>query len=934
MAAGVMPATPIYASGDCEIDIARRELRVGGASVPVGGRAFEIIEVLAKSAGELVTKDELMGRIWPGAIVLDNTLQVHAAAVRKALGPYRNLLKTETSRGYRLLGNWTVRPHDAARPPRGLQPIAGSGETPASNFPETVTRLVGRAAAIARLRDLMSAYRMVTLTGPGGIGKSALGIKVARRVLRDFPDGGWLVELASLSDPALVSATVAGVLGLRLGSINIVPEAVALAIGEKKLLLVLDNCEHLIGAVAPLAETLLARCPNVTIQATSREILRIQGEQVYRVPSLDVPAVDEMGAKGILEHSAPELFIARAGQLDTDFASDPGNLAMIAAICRQLDGIPLAIEFAAARAVALGLGHVAANLGGRLALLTVGRRTALPRHQTLRATLDWSYRLLSDAERALLNCLAIHAGPFSLQAARAVVGEAGGDIEGGIADLVDKSLVIKTAGLETTEFRLLETTRVYARDRLTESGALAEIARRHALFLLGLLGDPEQERRSQSAGADQAVLRRRANEVHAALEWAFSPIGDREIGVALTLAAVPLWFGLFHVSVARARLDQALRHAATDSNDEMRLRIAVGHAIWYGTPMSDAIEPPFARALEIAERIGATVVRIQAIWGIWASRRARGDYPAALDMARRLADAANDASEPGPMHLADRILGLTHHFLGDQPAARGFTERALRNPHLLDASMGLGYQVETPVAMAGQLARILWVQGFPDQARAAAADAVAAARKGAHPFAMVNALAYGSVPVALWTGEVEEARQQVAELTIHTLGYQGTEPWRLSYAGIIRLRDGDERERLIASYLEPRVDLSSMSPIAALLAGGDISVPVPGEEPEQALWNTAELLRIDAGLLLWHGAPGAVAAAEAKLLRALEIARDQHALGWELRAAISLARLWRDHGRPAEAGRLLAATYGKFTEGFATGDLVEARGLIAELGEV
>src|ERR1700677_3582553 len=161
---------PVYASGECEIDLARRELRILGSPVPVGGRAFEVIEVLAQSAGELVTKDDLLNRIWPGAVVMENTLHVHTAAVRKALGPYRNLLKTESRRGYRLLGDWTVRRHDAARPPIGLQEIRVAGETPGSNFPITVTRLVGRAAAVQQLRDLVSAYRVVTLTGPGGIG--------------------------------------------------------------------------------------------------------------------------------------------------------------------------------------------------------------------------------------------------------------------------------------------------------------------------------------------------------------------------------------------------------------------------------------------------------------------------------------------------------------------------------------------------------------------------------------------------------------------------------------------------------------------------------------------------------------------------------------------------------------------------------------------
>ena len=202
----------VHASGECEIDLARRELRVLGAPVPVGGRAFEIIEVLAQSAGELVTKNELMNRVWPGAIVMENTLHVHTTAVRKALGPYRSLLKTVSGRGYRLLGDWTVRRHDAAKPPVGLQRMRVDGESPVTNFPAPVTRLIGRTAAVAQLRDLVSAYRVVTLTGPGGIGKTSLALKVARGIVGEFADGGWLVELASLSDPALVPTVTADAL--------------------------------------------------------------------------------------------------------------------------------------------------------------------------------------------------------------------------------------------------------------------------------------------------------------------------------------------------------------------------------------------------------------------------------------------------------------------------------------------------------------------------------------------------------------------------------------------------------------------------------------------------------------------------------------------------------------------------------------------------
>jgi DNA-binding winged helix-turn-helix (wHTH) protein len=284
----------IFASGGCEIDLARRELRMGGAPTPVGSRAFEIVVLLVQAAGELVTKDELMDRVWPGAIVLENTIQVHIASVRRALGPNKVLLKTESGRGYRLLGDWT------AQGPRSIAPaLAPSTQRPApvegvpvDNFPLVVSDPIGRAAAARLVRDLISAYRIVTLTGPGGIGKTTLAVEAARGVLTDFAGGGWFVELASLNDADLVPSAVAGVLNLKLmGGANSA-ETVARAIGDANLLLVLDNCEHVIDAAAELAEAVVRFCPRATVLATSREALRIEGEQVYRVPPLDVPGTD------------------------------------------------------------------------------------------------------------------------------------------------------------------------------------------------------------------------------------------------------------------------------------------------------------------------------------------------------------------------------------------------------------------------------------------------------------------------------------------------------------------------------------------------------------------------------------------------------------------------------------------------------------------
>src|SRR5712664_714474 len=285
-------ANLVYACEQWEVDLGRRELRSRGIPVPLGGRAFEIVTVLVQSATELVTKDHMMERVWPGAVVGEGTLHVHISAVRKALGSDRAMLKTVSGRGYRLLGSWTPQQREATAAPVYSPLTRTSGAPPANNFPPLITRLIGRAAAAQFVRDLVSAYRVVTLTGPGGIGKTSLAI----------------------------------------------------------------------NAVANLAETFTRLCPRTAIVATSREVLRIDGESVYRVPPLDVPALGQAAPDHVLQYSAVELFVARTKALNAGFSPHAEDLASIATICRHLDGIPLAIEFAAARAAVLSVQGVAAGL--------------------------------------------------------------------------------------------------------------------------------------------------------------------------------------------------------------------------------------------------------------------------------------------------------------------------------------------------------------------------------------------------------------------------------------------------------------------------------------------------------------------------------------------------------------------------------------------
>jgi predicted ATPase/DNA-binding winged helix-turn-helix (wHTH) protein len=668
----------VYASDECEIDSARRELRVRGSVVLIGGRAFQFLEVLAQSAGDLITKDELLNSIWPGAIVLENTLAVHAMAVRKALGPYRALLKTESGRGYRLLGAWTTKDQRGEPVPRiDVGPLAKS------NLPMPTSDLIGRAEVLQHVRDLISAYRLVTLTGAGGIGKTRVAIEAARTLLAEFQGDVWFVELASLSDTSLIASAIAGALGLSPRDSDISPEALSRAIGGRELLLVIDNCEHLIDAAATTVQTLIRLCPSVSVVVTSRELLRVEGEYTYRVPPLDLPAQEQnkLNEDRIRDSSAVQLFILRMNAQRGGYSDTYGNeLPAIAGICTHLDGIPLAIELAAARAATLGGAYqVLSDLGDRFTILTTGRRTWLPRHRTLRATLDWSYQLLTGNERKLLQRLAAFSTAFTIEAARAVAAEGAtaAEVADGISNLVAKSLVVRDAVEVAAQFRLLETTRVYAIEKLGESGASNEVSRRHAEYFRDLLGNVDDERKTKPVSGEPAELHRRADEVRTALEWAYSASGDTEIALALTIAAIPLWFALSQIAVVRMRSEQALAYAGASSREEMQLCIALGTALWYSHPDSAAAEPTFARALDIAERISEIPAQLQALWGMWAVRRGRGEYRDALGVAIRYETAARSAGDPGSIHLSDRILGLTHHFLANQVLGRQFAERAL-----------------------------------------------------------------------------------------------------------------------------------------------------------------------------------------------------------------------------------------------------------------
>ena len=943
---------PVYASGDCEIDLARRELRVLGSAVPVGGRAFEIVEILAESAGQLVTKDELMNRIWPGAIVLDNTLQVHTAAVRKALGPYRNLLKTESRRGYRLLGSWSVRHQNAPRQPGGLQRVSVNGGSPPTNFPAPVGRLIGRAAAAQRLRDLVSAYRVVTLTGPGGIGKTTLGLKVARRALGEFPDGGWLVELASLSDPDLVPSAVASVLGLTITRETISADSIARAIAAQHLMLVLDNCEHVIDAVANLTEALVRWCPRTTILATSRETLRIEGEFVYRVPPLEVPAAAAADPDHILGHSAVELFIARARALAPDFSLQAGDLPTIAAICRHLDGIPLAIEFAAARAAMLGVRQVTADLRDRFALLTRGRRTALPRHRTLRAVLDWSYELLTGAERLLLCRLAIFPAGFTLAAAVAVMTDTGLDaaaLTDGIVNLVTKSLAMPDKLESGTRWYLLETIRAYAFEKLAESGEQLTMARRHAEYFRDLVV-PNTE--APVPPLTMQDVRRHGGEldnIRAALDWSFSPAGDAAIGVALVAAFAPVWFHLSLLGECRTRAEQALGMLQSvprlTRGLECRLLMALALALTFSYGATEQTRTIIARARLLATDTGNIDAQLRILLAQWSTELFMGENEAALATARQFVNLARQQNDGALALAGDRFLGVAMLRVGDLAGARDCLARMVDQyvPPPSGYHAILFYPGQRVQARAN-LAVVLALQGCLDQARRQVALCLDESSED-ELIACLVVLNYGVAPVHWMTGDFAAAEDAVA--TMNELASRlDARLWKIfatCWQGKLLIARGEFATG--SALLRESLDVCERNGWRVSNAEflGDLACGLAGlgrfdeavATVDRALvradshehWRRPELMRIKGEIHLQR-ATGTEAPAEACFRSAGEIARAQGALFWELRAALSLARLRVRQGDRGGAAQVLQPVYARFGEGFDTADLAAAKRLL------
>lgn len=934
-----------------EVDLAKREFRAHGIPIPLGSRAFEIVETLVRSAGELVTKNDLLSRVWPGVTVGDNTVEVHISAIRKAFGADRKMLKTVSGRGYRLVGDWTAR-GETGQGARPAEPPAVAERTIVTNIPLAASALIGREAAVQQLCDLMSAYRVVTLAGPGGIGKTVLASEVARRLLPTTDSDVMFVELVSLSDPDLVPSAIAYALDLKLPANDTSPAAVARAIGNKKVFLVLDNCEHLIDAAATTTEALIRLCPHVAVLATSREVLRVEGEFVYRVPALEVPAQHQEESAELLEHSAVQLFVARTRAQQADFRAEVTELPTIAAICRHLDGMPLAIEFAAARAVTLGIGEVERHLDDRFALLSGGRRTALPRHQTLRATLDWSYELLPEEERRLLRQLAAFPAGFTWEAAAAVANDAKSTVASGISNLASKSLVASDSGEGDRRWRLLETVRVYAMEKLADSGEQSDVQRRHAQFYTSLFRPFGTEDQLQTALDGIGTYKREVDNLRAALSWAFSPRGDAAMGVELATIAADFWIAVSLVSDAREWAAAALEKIgdAAGSRSEMVLKCSLGFALLYAEGPSARAREAMTQVLALARRLDSVEFQQRAIFGLFLFT----SRSTALSEASSLAHDFDEAARTHDLKsqtFAAWLVGIATTYSAAHVEASEKLEWAIEQYPINERRRDIvrfGGDLRASALSHNTVNHLS--RGLLETAARTAHQAVEEARGANHPAVLGVALAWAAGFVFVNIGELDTARAYSQELMEHAHRH-ALRPYH-AVAVCVRGSIAAERGNPEAGIHDLGTSLAEMRQANYLLfyplfrcrlatildsAGRTKESAQEIDETLQLAldvgyrWIVPEILRVKGELLQRHD-PGSVASSEELFRRAMDQARAQNALYWELSAAASLAELLLRQGRSREGQAILAPVHARLIEGRDAPRVLWARGLLERLG--
>ncbi|QDW37832.1 transcriptional regulator [Bradyrhizobium sp. KBS0727] len=923
----------VISFGPFSLHAEKRLLLEGDRQVRLGGRAFDILASLVERAGEVVGKEQLIARAWPQTYVEESNLKIQMSALRRALGEGdggHRYIVTVPGRGYSF-----VAPVRREEPSRTLLPPTVAS-MPAHNLPFAATRVIGREESEAAVVSQLSQQRLVTIVGPGGIGKTTVALAVAEQMIGAYEHGVWLVDLAALHDARLVPSTIASVLGLETRTEDPLPGLVA-ALRDRRMLLLLDTCEHVIGAAADLAVTILSGVAGLTILATSREPLGVSGERVLRLEPLSSPEFSsELTAMEAAAFPAPQLFVERVTAIVQDFVLTDANAPLVVAICRKLDGLPLAIEFAAPRVEVLGLEGLASRLDDGLRLIGGRRRGATPRHQTMQAVVDWSYKLLGESEQGFFRALGIFTGGFTVEAAAAVAMDATGvSAIDRLADLVAKSLVVADiSGIEPW-FRLLDMTGAYALGKLEEHAEFDSISLRHAEYVTRQL-EPQKGPLSALPRADRVTTySRQLSDVRAALEWSFGSHGSDEVATRLAAASMQVFLELSLLTECRSWAERALdRLGAQDKNSrrEMQICVSLSFALMHTAGSnSERVREIFSRALSIAAVQGDLACEVRLLNGLFAYYCSNSDIQSALDAASRSKEVANKTNDPDDVALAEWMLGVANHLVGNHLVALKHLEASLS--YMASGSpFRAGQDHGQRCLLLGGMARSLLYRGSLDQSLKCANRAIDEGEKSGHPYTLCRALCV-TFSVYLALADFRRSELHLAQLT-ELCALDSLIDFRPVVTGLRGqwyLRQNNFHEgipllRRAFKELQAQRNENQTIDILCDLAEGLAAIGEHEEALELTL-NAIEvqqrggklvympaLFRVKGGILASRSEVDHVQA-ESSLLSAIDWAKRQSATLFELMAATDLAELLLKQDRVSEGYKHLNAAIGRMPEG-------------------
>ena len=915
-------------AGSMPIEFAGGTASFAGKALPLSGPDVALLELLVRNTGGLVAEDVLLASAPCAWVAGPAVALARIGALNKVLhahcgAPCYVMHLPGAGYGLALPGTKPVRQRPADDEDRATAPL-----------PRLRTRLIGRQEALARLVENASRSSLVTVFGPGGIGKTALALAAGHRLAAAFEDGVVFADLSTLTDATAVPPSVAAALGVP-ASGAMTAEGVANFLARREVLLILDNCEHVVDAVAALCEAIHRVARRTHVLATSREVLRCTDETVHRVHSLQVPAESAAGTAGAaLGFAAVQLLVERITERKTDFVLADADAPLAAALCRRVDGLPLAIELVAGFAKQLDLPRMLALLDAPLEVGDSNPVRAAVRHESLGHLLSWSYELLGRPERRVFERLALFRGHFTADSAGAAAGGDGVDpahVPRVLMALTSKSLLVAEPGEDGARFRFLETTRDFALAKLRASGEFDAAAARHALHVCDLL--EEAERIWLRLWHSHWRVRHGAlvDDLRAALAWCFSAQGDPALGVRLAVAGTPVvfhldlwtefasWYGMAVDALdAGCKVEPAL---------QVRLRTAYGSVLMFAEGRTHGVRESYGAAWQVA-RDAASRLEAGALDGVWMGAFAEGDYPVSIVLAARCAELARASGDAIAITRTTRMHAQALH------AVARHAEAAALAQSLVDDTANVpraAHECSIDPQISGRvvLARIHWLQGRANDARTVLDEALALCGADQKNSPVMHVLAWGLLPVSLWRGDLDAAEDFLEQLTRQCEVFR--QPFWTLWVRPYELAIDSARGRTVSlEGWAQGAGTKQQDMLATVMRHAVPDRVLARAESGMAPWCAPEVLRARGEQMLRQD-PAALPAAEQMMRRGFALAREQGALAWELRCATSLARVWRHRGMTIEAVELLSGVYARFAQGHETADLLAARRLLDQI---